>query len=78
MSDTVLVALIVGAFGVIQTLLILYGNRLTAKYARDSKIQVANYHKEVNGMKAELVATTKELGHAEGKAEEKQIQEDKK
>lgn len=35
------------------------------------KIKLAKYHKEINGRMGELIDTTKKLGNAEGKAEEK-------
>lgn len=35
------------------------------------KINLAKYHKEINGRMGELIDTTKKLGNEQGKAEEK-------
>jgi hypothetical protein len=48
---------------------------LTLREGRQRRVELAEYHKEVNGMKTQLVAAVKGealgVGRAEGKAEQK-------
>lgn len=65
MSDSIIVALIT-ASGVILSGII------TSRQGKKISEKVDKYHKEVNGKMGELLITTKALGNAEGKAEQKE------
>lgn len=65
MSDAIVIS-IVTTIGLVITTLI------NSKQNREIKTKVDNYHKEVNGKMTDLIETTKALGKAEGKAEEKE------
>lgn len=50
---------------------------LSAAIAGYVAYKIAGIHKQLNSMRTEENQTNKDLGHAEGKAEEKQKQADK-
>ena len=60
MNETTIAIIIVAVIGFIGTLATVWGN-----------YQIAKLHKDVNGRISELIRTTKELGKAEGVAEQK-------
>lgn len=65
MSDSIIVALITTAGLIISGMITTKQNKRIAE-------KVDSYHKEVNGKMGELLVTTKALGNAEGKAEQKE------
>lgn len=65
MSDSIIVALITAAGLVISGVINTRQNKKIVE-------KVDQYHKEVNGKMGELLVTTKALGNAEGKAEQKE------
>lgn len=67
MSDAVIVALIT------TTGLIITGY-INTRQNKKIVEKVDSYHKEVNGKMGELLVTTKALGNAEGKAEQKETE----
>jgi hypothetical protein len=68
MSDAVL---IVVAPSVITTIGLIVVAYLNTRQNKKISEKVDGYHKEVNGKMGELLTTTKALGNAEGKAQEK-------
>ena len=85
MSDTVVVAIIGGVVTILLALVTLISLRIQLKNniiiaqiaarqainSNDINDKVDKYHKEVNGKMGELLDTTKALGNAEGRAEQK-------
>lgn len=63
MSDALAIAIIGAVVTTINSFLIAW-----------VKVSINRYHREVNGRVGELIETTKALGNAEGKAEEKSKQ----
>jgi hypothetical protein len=72
MSDTVIQGLITSLTTI---LVVIINGRINARANRKQNAVISDkvdkYHKEVNGKMGELLVTTKALGNAEGKAEEK-------
>lgn len=64
MSDAIIVALITTAGLIVSGIINTRQNKKIVE-------KVDSYHKEVNGKMGELLVTTKALGNAEGKAEQK-------
>lgn len=71
MSDVVISATIT-TLGLIITAII------NSRQNKNISNKVDKYHKEVSGKMGELISTTKALGKAEGKAEEKEDNNNKK
>lgn len=68
MSDALLISII---SGIVSPLLLFILNHFQNKKIKANGDKVDAYHKEINGRMGELIATTKELGNAEGRAQEK-------
>jgi hypothetical protein len=68
MSDAVLIVVVPSAITTIGLIVVAY---LNTRQNRKISEKVDGYHKEVNGKMGELLTTTKALGNAEGKAQEK-------
>jgi len=68
MSDAVIIALSGSVSTTLGIIVVAYLNTRQNKVISE---KVDGYHKEVNGKMGELLTTTKALGNAEGKAQEK-------
>ena len=68
MSDAVLIVVVPSVITTIGLIVVAYLNTRQNKKISE---KVDGYHKEVNGKMGELLTTTKALGNAEGKAQEK-------
>ena len=68
MSDAVLIVVVPSVITTIGLIVVAY---LNTRQNRKISEKVDGYHKEVNGKMGELLTTTKALGNAEGKAQEK-------
>lgn len=71
MSDIVILSIIANIISPILIAVLTYFQNKKIK-ANGEKVDA--YHKEINGRMGELIKTTKALGNAEGKAEEKSKQ----
>jgi hypothetical protein len=72
MSDTIILALITSSTTILSVIITgVINARANRKQNAHISDKVDNYHKEVNGKMAQLLDTTKALGNAEGKAEQK-------
>lgn len=72
MSDTIILALITSTTTILSVVITgIINARANSKHAATLNEKVDTYHKEVDGKMGELLVTTKALGKAEGKAEEK-------